>query len=123
MNTQQSNRPLFSISIAASLTGLHSRTLMAYERNQLVAPHRTKGQRRLYSYNDLKTIRGFILNGELFAVNRAILDVYAPISAERSRRNIIDALLYRSAGPAAGFYDGLDCSATGGMGRDFKNRD
>ena len=56
MNTQQSNRPLFSISIAASLTGLHSRTLMAYERNQLVAPHRTKGQRRLYSYNDLKTI-------------------------------------------------------------------
>lgn len=56
MNQSQNKRPLFSISIAAELLGTHPRTLMAYEREKLVVPHRTSGQRRLYSYQNLQAV-------------------------------------------------------------------
>lgn len=56
MNTEQDNLPLFTISIAAKLLGSHPRTLMTYEKEELVVPHRTQGKRRLYSQKDLQSI-------------------------------------------------------------------
>ena len=47
------DRPVFTLSVAADLLGLHPRTLRIYEEKQLVVPTRTAGNRRLYSPNDI----------------------------------------------------------------------
>lgn len=49
--------PLFTISIAAQMVELHPRTLMIYEKNNLIKPFRTKTNRRRYSQADLEKIR------------------------------------------------------------------
>lgn len=49
-----SQKPLFTISIAARLVKVHPRTLMLYEKKGLVKPHRTPKERRLYSPKEIK---------------------------------------------------------------------
>src|SRR5437764_10688507 len=55
MTTQwaEPTRGLFSIAVAAELTGLHPQTLRLYEREQLVDPVRSSGGIRRYSPNDI----------------------------------------------------------------------
>ena len=48
--------PVYIISAAAELLGLHQRTLYLYERKGLIVPAR-KGNRRFYSASDLEWIR------------------------------------------------------------------
>ena len=50
------NLPLYIISSAANLLGIHPRTLHLYEDKGLIVPPR-KGNRRFYSANDLQWIR------------------------------------------------------------------
>jgi len=47
------SRPLFMISVAAELTGVHPQTLRAYESKGLVVPKRTAGNTRMYSRDDI----------------------------------------------------------------------
>src|SRR5215208_2935953 len=47
------DRPIFTLSVAADLLGLHPRTLRIYEEKKLVIPARTEGNRRRYSQNDI----------------------------------------------------------------------
>ncbi len=47
------DRPIFTLSVAADLLGLHPRTLRIYEEKKLVIPARTDGNRRRYSQNDI----------------------------------------------------------------------
>ena len=47
------NRGLFSIAVAAELTGLHPQTLRLYEREQLIDPARSDGGIRRYSQDDI----------------------------------------------------------------------
>ena len=49
--------PLYVISIAAQLSGLHPQTLRQYDRMGLVTPGRTGGQNRLYSQRDVNRLR------------------------------------------------------------------
>jgi MerR family transcriptional regulator, heat shock protein HspR len=49
-----SDRPIFTLSVAADLLGLHPRTLRIYEEKKLVVPARTEGNRRRYSQNDIQ---------------------------------------------------------------------
>jgi MerR family transcriptional regulator, heat shock protein HspR len=49
----QPERGLFSISVAAELTGLHPQTLRIYEREGLVDPARSAGGTRRYSSDDI----------------------------------------------------------------------
>jgi MerR family transcriptional regulator/heat shock protein HspR len=49
----QPGRGLFSISVAAELTGLHPQTLRIYEREGLVDPARSAGGTRRYSTDDI----------------------------------------------------------------------
>ena len=49
--------PVYVISVAAELTGLHPQTLRAYERMGLIAPGRTGGGGRRYSHRDLERLR------------------------------------------------------------------
>lgn len=56
--TQSDNdRPLYMISVAAELAGVHPQTLRIYERRQLVNPKRSSGNTRLYSDSDIERLR------------------------------------------------------------------
>ena len=48
---------LYVISIAAELAGVHPQTLRVYERKGLVQPHRTEGNTRRYSEEDITRLR------------------------------------------------------------------
>ncbi len=49
--------PVFGITVAAQLAGLHPQTLRQYDRLGLVSPDRTVGRNRLYSANDILRLR------------------------------------------------------------------
>ena len=49
--------PVYVISVAAELTGLHPQTLRSYDRLGLVSPGRTGGGGRRYSWRDIELLR------------------------------------------------------------------
>jgi MerR family transcriptional regulator, heat shock protein HspR len=49
--------PVFVISVAAELAGMHPQTLRQYDRLGLVSPQRTRGRGRRYSLKDIATLR------------------------------------------------------------------
>jgi MerR family transcriptional regulator, heat shock protein HspR len=51
------DRPLYMISVAAELVGMHPQTLRIYEQRGLVRPSRTAGNTRLYSETDLERLK------------------------------------------------------------------
>jgi MerR family transcriptional regulator/heat shock protein HspR len=51
------DEPLYVISIAARIVGMHAQTLRQYERVGLVEPKRTRGNIRLYSRADVARLR------------------------------------------------------------------
>ena len=52
-----SDRPIYMISVAADLVGMHPQTLRIYEQKGLVRPQRTPGGTRLYSEADVERLR------------------------------------------------------------------
>jgi MerR family transcriptional regulator/heat shock protein HspR len=52
-----SDRPIYMISVAADLVGMHPQTLRIYEQKGLVRPQRTPGGTRLYSESDVERLR------------------------------------------------------------------
>ena len=56
MSKTDRNRPLYMISVAADLAGLHPQTLRIYESKGLVTPQRTKGNTRMYSQADIERL-------------------------------------------------------------------
>jgi MerR family transcriptional regulator, heat shock protein HspR len=52
-----SDRPLFMISVAAELSGMHPQTLRLYERRGLVRPQRTAKNTRRYSQHDVERLQ------------------------------------------------------------------
>ena len=52
-----SERPIYMISVAAELVGMHPQTLRMYETKGLVRPQRTPGGTRLYSEADIERLR------------------------------------------------------------------
>ena len=51
------DRPVYIISVAAELAGVHPQTLRIYERKELVQPTRSPGGTRLYSEADIERLR------------------------------------------------------------------
>ncbi len=49
--------PIFVISVAAELSGMHPQTLRQYDRIGLVSPSRTRGRGRRYSTRDVARLR------------------------------------------------------------------
>lgn len=49
--------PVYVISVAAELAGMHPQTLRQYDRLGLVSPGRTSGRGRRYSMRDVQTLR------------------------------------------------------------------
>ena len=54
---QDKDRPLYMISVAAELAGVHPQTLRIYEQKGLVSPQRTRGNTRMYSQADIERLR------------------------------------------------------------------
>ena len=84
MNEQRSSRtfeqvgddePIYVISIAARMVGMHQQTLRYYERAGLVAPQRTSGNIRMYSNRDIMRIRQAQRLIEELGVNLAGVDI------------------------------------------------
>jgi MerR family transcriptional regulator/heat shock protein HspR len=54
---ETTDRPIYMISVAADLVGMHPQTLRMYETKGLVRPQRTPGGTRLYSEADIERLR------------------------------------------------------------------
>ena len=63
--------PLFVISVAAQLAGMHAQTLRSYDREGLVSPGRTSGGGRRYSRRDIELLREVQKLSQDDGVNRA----------------------------------------------------
>lgn len=55
--TDERERALYVISVAAELAGVHPQTLRMYERKGLLSPKRTSGNTRRYSQADIEIVR------------------------------------------------------------------
>ena len=53
MTSDDRTRPLYMISVAAELAGVHPQTLRIYEAKGLIKPKRSKGNTRMYSQADI----------------------------------------------------------------------
>jgi len=75
-------RPVYVISVAAEITGLHPRTLRIYEERGLLSPVR-RNRIRLYSDEDIERVRVIRQLIEAHRLNlagvRLILEVYARV--------------------------------------------
>ena len=54
---QSDDLPVYVISVAAQLSGMHPQTLREYERRGLVSPGRSAGRGRRYSMRDILALR------------------------------------------------------------------
>ncbi|HET8569959.1 MAG TPA: MerR family transcriptional regulator [Candidatus Limnocylindria bacterium] len=67
----RASRPVYVISIAASLAGCHPRTLRIYEEEGLLEPVRTETNIRLYSDDDVTRVRRIRYLTQVRGVNLA----------------------------------------------------
>ncbi len=65
MFEQDVDAPVFAISVAAQLSGLHPQTLRQYDRLGLVSPGRSGGRSRLYSLRDIARLREVVRLAEV----------------------------------------------------------
>jgi MerR family transcriptional regulator, heat shock protein HspR len=116
--------PVYVISVAAQLSGLHPQTLRAYDRLGLVSPGRSTGRGRRYSLRDILSLRevqrlsqeeGINLNGikrilELELADRRsrarLAELLAEISQLRAELESTRAVAARLASLARGKADG-----------------
>ncbi|NIH86549.1 heat shock protein transcriptional repressor HspR [Amycolatopsis granulosa] len=81
--------PVFVISVAAQLSGLHAQTLRSYDRLGLVSPGRTAGGGRRYSMRDIALLREVQRLSQEEGVNLAgikrIIELENQVEALRSR--------------------------------------
>jgi MerR family transcriptional regulator/heat shock protein HspR len=81
--------PVFVISVAATLAGMHPQTLRAYDRIGLVSPGRTSGRGRRYSARDIALLREVQRLSQEEGINLAgvkrILELETHVDALRAR--------------------------------------
>ncbi len=106
--------PVYIISVAAELSGMHPQTLREYERRGLVSPGRTAGRGRRYSMRDILTLReiqrlsreGVKLSGiklvldqlrELDQARRLVAELHAEVAQLRAELESTRAVAARLA--------------------------
>lgn len=83
-----SDAPVYAISVAADLAGLHPQTLRQYDRAGLVRPTRVGGRNRLYSGQDIARLREVAqLSAEGLSLEgiRRVLELQAEVNDLRRR--------------------------------------
>lgn len=86
------DEPLYSISVAAKLCGVHPQTLRMYERQGLIKPKRVSEKNRMYSEADIERLRRIQRLTQGMGVNLAgvevilrLLDEFAELQVEFER--------------------------------------
>jgi MerR family transcriptional regulator/heat shock protein HspR len=104
--------PVFVISVAAELTGLHAQTLRQYDRVGLVSPGRTPAGGRRYSLHDVEVLRevaqltglGIGLEGvrrilelenQVAALRQRVAELQAEVDSHRSAARRTSLVLWR----------------------------
>lgn len=90
------NSPIFVISVAAELAGMHPQTLRQYDRLGLVSPGRTVGKSRRYSMRDVARLREIAqLSGEGVSLEgiRRVLELEDQVSGLRARVGELETAL------------------------------
>ncbi|HVE92865.1 MAG TPA: helix-turn-helix transcriptional regulator [Actinomycetota bacterium] len=86
----RSEQPVYVISVAAELAGVHPQTLRVYERKGLLRPTRTTGNTRRYSASDIRRLQRIQELTQDLGVNlagaRMILDLEEQL--DRVRREL-----------------------------------
>lgn len=81
--------PVFVISVAAELAGMHAQTLRSYDREGLVTPRRTRGGGRRYSQRDIELLQQVQQLSQDDGVNRAgirrIIELEGQVDALRAQ--------------------------------------
>ncbi|MDQ1711105.1 MAG: MerR family transcriptional regulator, heat shock protein HspR [Frankiaceae bacterium] len=103
-DTGTDDRPVYVISIAAELSGMHPQTLRTYDRLGLVSPGRTAGRGRRYSERDVALLREVQRLSQDEGINLAgikrIIELEHQVLALRARLAELDADLARAADEA-----------------------
>ena len=111
---QSDELPVYVISVAAELSGMHPQTLREYERRGLVSPGRTAGRGRRYSMRDILALReiqrlsreGVNLSGiklvldqlrELDQARRLVAELHAEVAQLRAELESTRAVAARLA--------------------------
>jgi MerR family transcriptional regulator/heat shock protein HspR len=92
--------PVFVISVAAELTGMHPQTLRTYDRMGLVRPGRAVGGGRRYSLRDialLRTVADLTSTGIGIEGVRRILELESQLAALHARVAELEAELVETA--------------------------
>src|SRR5512142_1382407 len=96
--------PVFVISVAAQLAGMHPQTLRQYDRLGLVTPGRTAGRGRRYSARDVALLREVQRLSQEEGVNLAgvkrIIELEAEVAALRAQIGHLTAELATTRGPS-----------------------
>jgi MerR family transcriptional regulator/heat shock protein HspR len=82
-----SDEPVYLISVAARMCGLHPQTLRLYERLGLIHPHRVGNSKRLYSEADIARLRRIQHLTQHLGVNLAGVEVILRLLERMERMN------------------------------------
>ena len=96
--------PVFVISVAAELSGLHAQTLRQYDRLGLVSPGRTSGGGRRYSRHDIAVLREVVRLSSLglgLEGVKLVLDLENQVQALQMRVRELQADLEEARAAAA----------------------
>ena len=89
--------PVYVISVAAQLSGLHPQTLRQYDRLGLVSPDRTAGRGRRYSARDIELLRTVQQLSQDEGINLAgikrIIELENQVAALQARAAELEAAL------------------------------
>ncbi len=99
MASDDRDRALYIISVAAELAGVHPQTLRIYERKGLIEPSRTEGRSRRYSDRDialLQRIQELTNEGVSLAGVRKVLELEAELDDARERIEELRAEIERA---------------------------
>lgn len=100
---EDEDAPVFAITVAAELAGMHPQTLRQYDRIGLVVPGRTRGGSRRYSARNIEQLREVArlsadgmslpaiarlldLEDEVRMLRRRVLDLEGALRSERQNR-------------------------------------
>jgi len=85
MQFHDPNEPVYMISVAAQLTGLHPQTVRLYERLGLVSPQRVNNKNRLYCQADIERLMQIRRFTQDLGVNLAGVEVILDLLEKMDR--------------------------------------
>ncbi|MGC8668146.1 MAG: heat shock protein transcriptional repressor HspR [Chthonomonadales bacterium] len=90
MDDRDPTEPVYMISVAAQLTGLHPQTVRLYERLGLITPHRVNKKNRVYSESDIQRLLQIRRFTQEMGVNLAGVEIILDLleKLEQAQREI-----------------------------------